>query len=407
MPKRLKRKSWSIDPARKAVCRVIQFVSQLTRHVGLILLAIASVAAAAWLGFQQFMLRQQAANLQNQIGTLQKDLDKTPKSVGQTPPATSPVVPYNPIQFPQKSLGQTLDIKDQLTLQKELVTLEKERITIEHSINSSLIQALGGLFIFVTAYIAWLNWRVAQEKQTAERFSKAVEQLGSEKVHVRLGGIYALEQIAKDAEEKYYWQVMETLTAFVREESPFPPKPKAKVVEAQTGAAADAEIPSLTDIQAVLTVLSRRNRSYQKGEPHSLNLSKTDIQGLHFIADSELAGVDFTKSNLTSVNLRGANLREANFRGAILEKAKLEKTDLKGAKLGKARLKGAKLAEANLKGARMRKDSVILSEGEGLLFGDAIGLTEPQIKEAKYIKEELPDHVLQNSLTTSVDEPSP
>jgi len=72
-------------------------------------------------------------------------------------------------------------------------------------------------FAAAAAYIAWRNLKATQEKQVAERFSKAVEQLGNKNIHTRLGGIYALEQIAKDAEEKYYWQVMETLTAYVRE----------------------------------------------------------------------------------------------------------------------------------------------------------------------------------------------
>ena len=55
-----------------------------------------------------------------------------------------------------------------------------------------------------------------EEKLVTERFSKAVELLASGDLTARLGGIYALERIAKDS-EKDYWQVMEVLTAFVRD----------------------------------------------------------------------------------------------------------------------------------------------------------------------------------------------
>ena len=62
--------------------------------------------------------------------------------------------------------------------------------------------------------------QVAQEGQITERFTRAIEQLGSDKMEVRLGGIYALERIANDS-DKDYWPIMETLTAYVRERAPW------------------------------------------------------------------------------------------------------------------------------------------------------------------------------------------
>uniref|UniRef100_UPI001177ECCC pentapeptide repeat-containing protein n=1 Tax=Calothrix rhizosoleniae TaxID=888997 RepID=UPI001177ECCC len=59
------------------------------------------------------------------------------------------------------------------------------------------------------------NVKIAEDKQITERFSKAIEQLGSEKIEVRLGAIYTLERIAKDS-PKDHWTIMEILTAFVR-----------------------------------------------------------------------------------------------------------------------------------------------------------------------------------------------
>ena len=61
-----------------------------------------------------------------------------------------------------------------------------------------------------------------RERRITESFAKAVEQLGDDKLEVRLGGIYTLERIARES-ERDYWPIMETLTAYVRERAPWPP----------------------------------------------------------------------------------------------------------------------------------------------------------------------------------------
>jgi hypothetical protein len=72
------------------------------------------------------------------------------------------------------------------------------------------------------AEAALKNAKAAEDKQITERFTKAVEQLASQEITVRLGGIYALERIANNSEDDH-WTIMEVLTAFVRE----PPSLKA------------------------------------------------------------------------------------------------------------------------------------------------------------------------------------
>src|SRR5689334_64926 len=68
------------------------------------------------------------------------------------------------------------------------------------------------------------NFMLSREGQVTDRYTKAIEQLGSDKLDVRIGGIYALERIARDS-AKDHPTVMEVLTAFVREHSlePWPP----------------------------------------------------------------------------------------------------------------------------------------------------------------------------------------
>lgn len=51
-----------------------------------------------------------------------------------------------------------------------------------------------------------------------DRFSQAIAHLASDKMEVRLGGIYTLERLAQDSPSEH-WLTIEILTAFVRERS--------------------------------------------------------------------------------------------------------------------------------------------------------------------------------------------
>lgn len=59
---------------------------------------------------------------------------------------------------------------------------------------------------------------VAQRNHVVEMFNRAVDQLGSEKLEVRLGAIYTLKRISADPRyADYRIPILETLTAYVRE----------------------------------------------------------------------------------------------------------------------------------------------------------------------------------------------
>jgi hypothetical protein len=61
----------------------------------------------------------------------------------------------------------------------------------------------------------------ALDAQFADRYSRALEQLGSDNLDVRIGEIYALEGIALDS-PRHHPTVMEVLTTFIREHSRTP-----------------------------------------------------------------------------------------------------------------------------------------------------------------------------------------
>jgi hypothetical protein len=149
------------------------------------------------------------------------------------------------------------------------------------------------------------NLSATREGQITERFTQAIEQLGSEKITIRLGGIYALERIARDSKDDHR-QVMEVLTAFVRENRP---------VGDQEEVDLDNLPPLPLDIQAILDVIGRRKIEHEEGTDDRLDLRRTDLQGA-FLIEADLKG-----GGLANADLQGANLNAADLQGADLEHA--------------------------------------------------------------------------------------
>ena len=281
--------------------------------------------------------------------------------------------------------------------------LSKVCFDIENEARKTLAYIMGGVLALIGIYMAHRRIRalerqvqigqeqlqVAQEGQITERFTRAIEQLGSDKMAIRLGGIYALERIANDS-DKDYWPIMETLTAYVRERAAWKERPEilSPHKEGLSLPVPKPEIKPSTDIQAVLTVLGRRKYWYGQGETERLNLRETDLRGaslekLHFegadLGEAHLEGADLDEAYLEGVDLRDSHLNKANLCGASLEGAFLTEAILEGGFLQRARLKGADLVEANLKGANLR---------------DATGITREQLDWASTDEETiLPDYL--------------
>jgi sarcosine oxidase gamma subunit len=178
------------------------------------------------------------------------------------------------------------------------------------------------------------NAETANQKQITERFSKAIEQLGSDKPEVILGGIYTLERIARDSAPDQ-WTIMEVLTAFVRQNAPI-----IKENESQSPEDQEKFLKLRISIQSCLTVIAERK--HPDLENKRLDLTKVNISGFN------LYGAD-----LKGANLFGADLREANLAGAVLIGADLRGAVLAGAVLIGANLFGAVLTGAVLAGAKL------------------------------------------------------
>nr|BFE53819.1 hypothetical protein GCM10017745_72460 [Saccharothrix mutabilis subsp. capreolus] len=190
---------------------------------------------------------------------------------------------------------------------------------------------------------------VSEQAQITDRFTKAVEQVGvkgADRVHLRIGGIYALERVADDSERDRP-AVVELLSAFIRDTSPrLPDRPCDKVAP---------------DVQAAFTVLGRRP-PHVRGDP----IRVVDLRGTCLVElwalDADLTYVVLGDANLdraslgrvklgpvtfNRTSLRGAHASGVDFRGSWA----LDGTDFTGATLGSANFEGVDLSGARFEGA--------------------------------------------------------
>src|SRR5215211_5326823 len=100
----------------------------------------------------------------------------------------------------------------------------------------ALAQILGGTALLSGLYFTWRTLQVNREGQITDRFTRAIDQLGktddkgNKLFEIRVGGIYALERIARESEEDH-GPIMEVLTAYVRQHAPWPPQKVQKGME--------------------------------------------------------------------------------------------------------------------------------------------------------------------------------
>lgn len=232
---------------------------------------------------------------------------------------------------------------------------------------------LGTVALLAAFYFTLDKLRTTVKGRLADRFTQAIDQLGKDNLELRLGGIYALERIAQGSEADY-WPVMEILTTYVRERAPW-----------KEGRPPNEEPPArklAADIQAVLTILGRRERMYNNGEDLRLDLRGTDLRRAH-LSGAHLEGAILSGAHLEEGNLSGAHLEDAILRGTHLEKAYLVGASLERAFLGGAHLEGAVLTEARLEKAYLSGAHFETANLLGANLTEAFGLTWEQIQTAR------------------------
>ncbi|MCX4564634.1 pentapeptide repeat-containing protein [Streptomyces phaeochromogenes] len=174
--------------------------------------------------------------------------------------------------------------------------------------------ALGaGIALLYTAR----NYRLTRRGQITDRFTKALERLGSGEIYVRIGGILALEQIVRDAPEQAATDAAHVLGHFIRHHAPRT-APPPDLDDPHHGPHADPR-PSepAADVQAALTALTALTRAESR-----THVDPRERLDLH-LAGAQLTQADLTEANLLGVTFTGARLDGVTFTGAVLSEADL------------------------------------------------------------------------------------
>ncbi|MER7363265.1 pentapeptide repeat-containing protein [Nonomuraea wenchangensis] len=209
----------------------------------------------------------------------------------------------------------------------------------------------------------------AVQGQVTDRYTKAVEQLGSAKPDVRLGGIYALQRLATDSPRDQE-TIRNVLAAFVRNHDLCKTDQKSLPKQCTTTKTSDFKKLSYlrpgADVRAALTIAAALS-----SENGGAILNGADFSQIQF-PGADLILVKLPRTNLASVQLQGAALIGADLQHSYLGGARLGGAQMSGAQLSEALLSFADLEEADLAGARLRGSDIHSSNLRGTNLTSAI-----------------------------------
>jgi hypothetical protein len=246
-------------------------------------------------------------------------------------------------RFPQRHVAKlALKIRD-----------PKARADVEDNLRKTIGQALGGIAVLIGAGVAYLQFlqqqQAARDLLISNQVSKGFEQLASHEIIMRLGGIYALQEVMNTSVD-YHQPVLAALCAFVREGT------AGMIIEGEPA----------KDIQAALTVISTRKPGAGTVDLRSSRIPRSDL----------------VNAKLSHAYLSGADLTHAYLPGAVLFGAFLDSAKLPNAQLYSANLTSAYLSHANLSGANMSGADLTDAELTDIDLSDAIDLTQEQLNKA-------------------------
>ena len=297
---------------------------------------------------------------------------------------------------------------------------------------------IGGIIALVFAIwrsvVSGRQAKTAQQNLIQERYHNGTKMLGSDLLAVRLGGIYALQQLSSEDPDKFHIPIAQLLCAFLRH-----PLPPGEDVDCPTngedvidridhmletlnsGKWREPSLRSRQDTQAIMDILSKRDakiRDLEVANHFRLDLRGADLRNVWLqrgnFCDSELAyanlmgafcvgtnlsatylaganlslvifiGVDLSSSFIEAANLSGARLTNSRMSEANLKGSNLRSVDFLGSNLSGAKLSGAKFQGANLWGVNLSGANLTAEVGQSCRYRlPAMGLTQSQLDEAR------------------------
>lgn len=248
---------------------------------------------------------------------------------------------------------------------------------------SSIIQALGGVALIVTIAItafqvnetrrtadetqqaAAKSLRLAEQGQLAERFGRAVDQLGANipgtsrpATDVRMGALFSLMRLGVDS-TTYKQAPLVVVATYVTSNYRPPKTPRPHGCKAVFRTRPDLVVALKFVLPRIARGLDTRDLLGFRGAPldglalDGLNLNRYNLTGVKF-RDASLVGASFRNAKLPYARFDRACLRGADFRGAALQGANFRGATLNGAKFTREELDRAPLSQAQKRQAVAR-----------------------------------------------------
>ena len=283
----------------------------------------------------------------------------------------------------------------------------KDLLDAENDARGSLISAVGGLVLLGGLVFTARSYLATREGKVTDRYTAAVNQLGDSHLVVRLGGIYALERIARDSERDRR-TIIDILAALVRETArpagePGPAPDVTAALEVlsrlpgvDVGLVIDLRGADLAELRldrlhipgADLTRASLKGGHLPGADLRNATLDFTDLTGAT-LSGATLAGARGTQAIFRNTTLDDADLRRGRFVGATFEAASMAGVDLREADLASTILDGATLVpsgdggRAHVADTKFHDATFERTTVDGLDLSQAIGLTKAQRGAAK------------------------
>jgi len=204
-----------------------------------------------------------------------------------------------------------------ITTGPDSAVISTTKTSVEHGwqdVFSLYIKIVGGLAVLFAGYIGWKRIEVSQEGQITERFTRAIEQLGSDKLAIRLGGLYAFQRIEIDS-PKDRLNIFKILLAYLHE-----------CADSSKFIYEEAPLEVITTLEIIGKINGKFNRSAEDiwYDISSLNLKNMIIHSIDLSLIS-FFGVDFTGSsficcNMEGCSFHGCDLSNVSFSSTFLNK---------------------------------------------------------------------------------------
>jgi uncharacterized protein YjbI with pentapeptide repeats len=287
---------------------------------------------------------------------------------------------------------------------------------LELSARGTLVQLVGGLALILTFAATWAQLddsrrasektlELAAQQQHSERFSRAIEQLGSPSRVSRVAAMAGLAAVVRGPVPADREPALQVVLAYLRtaHRPPasgvtmnlgFPPRdclrpparptlPKPDMQAAMAIIIAHAELNErLHDLSNLdFTALDADSVDFSGAHLNGARLNEANLNEARF-ANAELVdsrfyraclrgtsfrnvsawGVVFIGSDLSEADFSQADLSRGNLQWSGLERASFISADLRAANLEGAALRGASLDSADLRGADLRRTGVTESQ---------------------------------------------